>query len=128
MPPSVEFVASAWESCGPGLAGSLNGKTVAGAGALGAGVADGAGVAAGLSAGAEPVLGALPLTTGVGLAPSRPLMTKTAGCSFVAPPWGISATAGWRPGAREPGAAPASGRTTLAGAATVRNALSSVPW
>src|SRR3954451_20686465 len=106
MPPFVEFAATACESCGPGLAGSLNGKTVAGAGALGAGVADGAGGAAGLRARGGAVVGGAPLTTTVGLAPSRPLMTKIAGCSYVEPPCGISATARWRPGARETGAAP----------------------
>src|SRR5947207_14668947 len=99
MPPSVELVASACESCGPGLAGSLNGNAVAGTGALGTGVADGAGAAPAFSAGAELVLGVVALTTTAGFSPSLPLMTKIAGCCFVAPPAGMRATARWRPGA-----------------------------
>src|SRR4051794_24288234 len=108
MPPSVELVASAWESWGPGLPGRMNGNAVAGAGAdgvtLGAGVAlaGGAGGAAadpcGANVGVERVLGAWSVTMTADRSPPWPLMTKIAGCCRVAPPTGIIATARWRPG------------------------------
>src|SRR3954469_15477613 len=98
MPPSVAFVASACESFGPGLLGSLNGNAVAGRGAV-ALVPPSLGVVEpAANAGAERVLGAWSLTTTAGFSPSRPLTTKMAGCSFVGPPTGIIATARCLPG------------------------------
>src|SRR3954462_14589387 len=103
MPPSVELVASACESRGPGLSGRMKGNAVAAAGAdgvtLGAGVAlagGAAGAAAddcGSNTGGERVLGAWSVTMTAERSPPWPLMTKIAGCCRVAPPTGIIATA-----------------------------------
>ena len=123
MPPSVVFTASACESFGPGLSGSLNGSAVAAV----AGLAVAGAVFASPIAGAARESGAVSETTTAGFSPSRPLMTKSAGCCLVAPPDGISATARWRPGDSVTGARPAAPRAAAAGAPTVLNAASSVP-
>src|SRR4051794_10171095 len=119
MPPSLSLTARAWDSCGPGLSGSLIGNAVAVVGgaavavavavevavavavAVAAGVADAVAAAPGAAAseGVPLVLGAWSATTTTESFP-LPLWTrKIAGCSLVAPPCGIIATARWRPGA-----------------------------
>src|SRR3954470_11480007 len=123
MLPSVVFTASACESLGPGLSGSVNGSAAAAVGGLEAAGA----VFASPIAGAARESGAVSETTSVGFSPSRPLMTKSAGCSLVAPPDGTSATARWRPGDNRAAAGCGAGRAALAGAPTVLNAASSVP-
>src|SRR3954454_6120447 len=118
MPPSVVLTASAWESFGPGAFGSVNGSVVAGA--VGVALVS----AGGSSLPAPPVLGAWSETMTTGFWPSSSLTTYSAGCSFVGPPLGISATARWRPGLSPTGTC---GRATVVGAATPCAALTSVP-
>src|SRR4051794_8154809 len=129
MPPSFVLVASAWESPSPGARGSLNGSWAAGAVRVAGGLAvDDDDPWGSSNWGALRASGAWGLTGIVGLSGSRPpLTTNSAGCSFVGPPRGISAIARWRPWARRGAAATPFGRATVAGALTVRNALTSVP-
>src|SRR3954452_20330102 len=104
MPPSLALAARAWDSCGPGLSGSLIGNAVAGTEGAGVavalGVAVAVAVAAGVAAGEPPdapdasvgvvrVLGAWSLTMTTDGWSLPPLTTKIAGRSLVGPPRGI---------------------------------------
>src|SRR3954469_561004 len=127
MPPSVELTASAWESLGPGLCGSLIGNAAAGALVDAGAGADAVPVLMPVpSAGVARVLGAWSetMTTDRSSFP-RPFTTKIAGRSLVGPPCGMSAIARWRPGASWTGAG--AGRTATWGARTVWTAEASVP-
>ena len=144
IPPSVELAASACDSCGPGLSGSLIGNAVTGtaglAVAVAVAVALAVAVAVAVAVGVAPA--AFPASVGVvfvlgvwsatmtteGSFSSVPLTTKIAGCSLVGPPCGIIATARWRPGVSFTGGTwAACGRAACRGWPTVCTAETSVP-